>query len=226
MKKIMFSTLMLISATLVTAQKGTFFWTDTSSPYINHRIVSLSASDRYIYALSKSNDTDYKEARPSFSRLDLQGKLLNFTVYPNVQDLYDLNSLVKMPDGNLRMYGSVYNNERFSPYINNVTPQGMMNANTYTMVSVPHFTGDAVQAGPSSVIWTKAIRGSATNRYNAYVYRIDLANRDQEKWKCILKSEFNEFKNDSFPPEITWQNSMNCVNFSLAFTSLYRSKAI
>ncbi len=192
MKKNVLSLLFLFLSLALSAQKGIFFWTDTSTAYINHRIVNIIQNGNSLYALSKSQDAEFQNPHPSFSRITLQGKVQNFSVYPSVADLYDLNAQVMQPDGKIRIYGTTLSNNKFSPFINSVTPEGEMANTTFVMVSVPHFTGDAKQISKDECVWVKSIRGSATNIYNAFVYRINMANNDMQTWRCPIKSDFNE----------------------------------
>ena len=192
MKLLKIVTLLLLFSINSIAQKDIFYWTDTSTAYINHRILSLVEYKKNVYALSKSQDKDFDNPHPSFSRISLQGKVQNFTVYPDVNDIYELNALVVQPNEELRFYGTAVNNRKFIPYINSVTQSGVMANTSFMMVSVPHFVGDAKQINASECVWAKSIQGSATNRYNAFVYRVDMSKGDNIVWKAILSSEYNE----------------------------------
>jgi hypothetical protein len=192
MKKFLFLLALLAAHEAVNAQKGTFIWTDTTTNYVNHRIISLIQHKNELFALSKSQDINFQNPHPSFSRISLDGKVQNFTVYSNVGNLYELNAIVAQPDGNIRIYGTVNEGGKFVPYINSVTAKGDMPMTTTTMVNVPHYVGDAKQVNQNDVVWTKAIRGSQTGRYNAFAYRVNMAKGDAQVWRTPLTSELNE----------------------------------
>lgn len=192
MKSFKFTLLILFLSLNAISQTSVFIWTDTSTTYVNHRIVSLIEYEKNLYALTKSQDINFENPHPAFSKISLQGKVQNFTVYKDASDIYDLNALVVQPDKKIRIYGTCNTNGIFVPYINSVTQAGVMENSSFIMVSVPHFVGDAKQVSSNECVWAKSIRGSATNRYNAYVYRIDMSKNDNIVWKAILSSEFNE----------------------------------
>ncbi len=184
--------LFLFLSTHALAQKDIVFWTDTSTAYINHRVISMLEYKKEIYLLSKSQDATFSDPHPSFSRVSMQGKLQNFTVYPDVKNLYELNAMVVQPNEDLRIYGTCVSNGKFTPYINSVSPAGVMAANTFMMVNVSHFVGDAININTRECVWAKSIQGSANNKFNAYVYRVDMSKNDNISWKTVLSQEFNE----------------------------------
>jgi hypothetical protein len=192
MKLLKSGLLLLLFSLNATGQRDIFYWTDTSTAYINHRIVSLVEYNKNVFVLSKSLDVDMDHPHPSFSRVSLQGKVQNFTVYKDVNDIYELNALVVQPNEDLRIYGTSVSNNKFIPYINSVTPNGVITGNSITMVTVPHFVGDAQQINARECVLAKSIQGLATNRYNAFVYRIDMSKNDAITWRAELTSDFNE----------------------------------
>lgn len=169
------------------------YWQDSSSKnFVNHRITKIIEDKNHYYLLGISHDEEWQNKRMSFSRLDHAGKVLNFTIYELLDNIHDVRGMAKKPDGLIRIYGTAINNGIYIPYVNDVTAGGKMPNNTMMMVSVPHYMGDMQAVNDSFAIYTKAVRGSATNLYNTFTYKINLANNDEVIWRYKGESTFNE----------------------------------
>lgn len=192
MRQIIITLFGILICCSASSQSKILYWTDTSTQFINHRIINMVEQNNFIYALSRSQDEGFNEIRPSFSRVTTKGEKKNFTVYADAK-VYEVKAIVPKPDGKIRIYGvATDQSNKFVPYLNDVSPEGKMDNTNYVMVGVPHFMGDARAVSATSCVYVKSIRGSANQLFNSFVYRLDMANNDNIQWKCILSSTFNE----------------------------------
>jgi hypothetical protein len=182
------------------------YWNDTLSGLQNFRIISmLEAPDNKIYLLSKATDQGYNNPHPNFTRMDFNGKVLNTNTIIT-QDVYELNSIVALPDGKVKIIGTTSSSGYMLPYFETLDAKGNTDPYIYNYNIVPIYPGKVFKTDDgfyNETIATFNPQGGSDNAdpnepgalWNVWIYKKDYRKKavsEQEVWHRKIVSEYHE----------------------------------
>lgn len=189
-KKWLIWLLIAMQITVADAQVGLFFYASTDAKFNNNKIVYLNeAPNKEIYLLSKLSDDKFQNSKPGFMRVDKKGNKL-FEKSIDGMNLFDVNRMIILPDQNINIYGNLQNNNKFTSYVNTITPEGK-SKNIESKFSVYSAAfNDIVYIDDKTALIAETRYGKA-DLYNISIYLINLVTREQV-WYKNINSEYNE----------------------------------
>jgi hypothetical protein len=171
-----------------------YTWGDISTANANYSVISIvEGKANQLYVLGKVTDKNFKKSQIGYSLLSATGEILNSTVFADMDNLYDINSMLFQPDGFLRVYGTAYQpGGMMAPFA------GLINTSTNTItknifaVKETQYIGDVRPYNDRDFILTKAIKGTSNGIYNIDVSKFEMKAQDIRKRHIKLASTFNE----------------------------------
>src|ERR1041385_783377 len=89
------------------AQTGVSWFGDTTSDYVNNRIISIKEnSDGNLFLLGKATDAAYNNIHPYWAVCDKAGKLKTQVTLPTTNNFYELNNFTVCSVDKIRIWGT------------------------------------------------------------------------------------------------------------------------
>jgi hypothetical protein len=183
---------LLFSTSLLFSQTGVFWFGDSTSPYVNNRIISMKEnSSGELFLMGKSTDSAYKNIHPYFAVCDKSGKLKSQKTLETTNDFYELNNFTICSADRIRIWGTESVNDRLTISLNTINPQGEIQGSDMIMTNTTTLTGDVCQLDNENAILAKTVKSSSTGKFHISIYKYNLQD-DQQQWYKTLATDDNE----------------------------------
>ncbi len=189
-----FSFLLLLSivAGTVSAQTGVTWFGDSSSAFVNNRIISIKeGTNGDLYLLGKATDRGYKNIHPYWAVCDKSGKMRSQKTVATENSIFDLNNFTVCGEDKFRIWGTEIVNNRATLFLGTVNAAGEMPGTDAMLTNTATFCGDVCQVDAQHAILAKTVQSSKTGKYHISFYKYNVQT-DQQVWYKTLDAEGNE----------------------------------
>ena len=174
------------------AQTGVFWFGDTTSKYVNNRIISIREnSDGDLFLLGKATDAAYQDIHPYWAVCDKSGKLKTQVTLPTTNNFYELNNFIISGPDKIRIWGTETSGNRLTMSLNTITAKGEISEQNAMLTTTTTLTGDVCQLDAETAVLAKTVQSSATGKYHISIYKYKVQN-DEQVWYKTLATEDNE----------------------------------
>lgn len=184
--------LFCILAGTVFAQTGVFWFGDSTSNYVNNRIISMKEKPGGgLYFLGKASDRQYANVHPYWGSCDKSGKLIVQKTLETTNDIFELNNFVVCSENKFRIWGTETVNNRQTLLLNTIDAKGNLPGSDAILTNTNTLCGDVLQADAQTAVCAKTVQSSSTGLFHISIYKYNLEN-DQQIWYKKLDAEGNE----------------------------------
>jgi hypothetical protein len=181
------------------AQTGVSWFGDSTSDYVNNRIISIKESnDGDLFLLGKATDAAYNNIHPYWAVCDKAGKLKTQVTLPTTNNFYELNNFTVCSADKIRIWGTETVNDRLTMSINTVNAAGAITEQNAMLTTTTTLTGDVCQLNNDTAVLAKTVQSSSTGKYHISIYKYNVQN-DQQAWYKTLATDDNEEASKIFP---------------------------
>ncbi|MDQ3109833.1 MAG: hypothetical protein M3R17_08050 [Bacteroidota bacterium] len=174
------------------SQTGTFWFSDTTSEFVNNRIISIKEnSNGDLFLLGKASDGTYNNPCPYWAVCDKAGKLKSQSTLPTTNKFYELNNFTICSADRMRIWGTEIVNDRMTMSLNTINATGQIQGSDAMMTNTATLTGDVCQLDKNFAVLAKTVQSSSTGKYHISIYKYNVQD-DQQTWYKTLATEDNE----------------------------------
>ncbi|MBU0765207.1 MAG: hypothetical protein KJ607_10275 [Bacteroidetes bacterium] len=175
------------------AQTGIFYYELSNETFPNTGIVDMTESTgNELLLLGASSDEGYSNPQPFYARIGSKGEMIINKTF-ETSGLYNLNDIILLKDGSVKIFGSEQSGGIFRPYTKSFDKNGESETSEATLTFNSTLTGDACKTDESHIVVAQTVMGS-NGYYNISVYKYDTETAEQV-WFKKLKAESHEEAN-------------------------------